>query len=369
MPTPVIETIQQYLDLEISIGAYEAFESKVDAAEAVYGSIAALIGAEPSEIALMDSATRAWDMIVYSLTHKPGDRILTTTTEYGSNWATYLQLADRFGVEIVTVEDAPTGEVDLEALAREIDERATLVTMNHMPTNGGVVNPAADVGAIANAAGVPFLLDACQTVGQLPIDVGAIGCDFLTSTSRKFLRGPRGLGFAYVNATAGELLDPVFVDNHAARVTDKSIEFRSDARKLESWEKNWAMVMGLGVAADYAMKIGVDDIWQRVVALSESTRSGLLEIDGVQVHDRGKVQGAIVTFTVDGRNVIEVKELLHEGGINVSWSTINSAPFDMRMRGIDSLVRASVHAYNSEEEIAAFLDTVRVIAGAPIATA
>ena len=362
MPKPVIRAIQDHLDAEVMMGGYEAREAREQQAEAVYGSLASLVGAHQSEIALMSSATMAWDMVVYSLKHRKGDRILTTTTEYGSNWAAYLQLRDRYGVEVVVVPDSEEGEIDLGALQSNINERTSLISINHMPTNSGVVNPAAAVGKIARAAGVPYLLDACQTVGQMSIDVDSIGCDFLTSTSRKFLRGPRGVGFAYVRTDSGNLLDPVFADNHSTMVTADKIEFRSDARRLETWEKSWSNVMGLGAAADYAMAIGVDAIWERIQLLSSMMRQSLADIGGIELRDRGSVQGAIVSFTVDDRDAIEIADLLRQRSINASYSTVNSSPVDMRQRGIDSLVRASVHAYNTEDEVERFVQAIRGIA-------
>jgi cysteine desulfurase/selenocysteine lyase len=362
MPTQVIRAIYDHLDAEIRMGGYEARDAHEQQAEAAYGSLAAIVGARQSEIALMSSATTAWDMVVYSLKHRPGDRILTTTTEYGSNWAAYLQLRDRYGVEVVVVPDSDEGEIDLVALQSAIDERTSLISINHMPTNSGVVNPAAAVGKIARAAGAPYLLDACQTVGQMPIDVDAIGCDFLTSTSRKFLRGPRGVGFAYVRTDAGYLLDPVFADNHSTVVTDAQIEFRADARRLETWEKSWSNVMGLGAATDYAMAVGVDAIWERVQLLSSMMRQLLADVGGVELLDRGSVQGAIVSFTVDGREATEITDLLGQRSFNASYSTVNSAPIDMRLRGLDSLVRASVHAFNTEDEVERFVQAIREIA-------
>ncbi|MEZ5175273.1 MAG: aminotransferase class V-fold PLP-dependent enzyme [Acidimicrobiia bacterium] len=363
MPTPVIEAMRNHLDAETLLGGYEAIEGAREISHGIYPSLAALVGSDPSEIALSDSATQAWHRVVYSLRHRVGDRILTTTTEYGSNWAAFLQLGERFGVETVVVGDAPSGEIDLEQLAASIDDRTTLIALNHMPTNGGVVNPAGRVGEIARAAGVPYLLDACQTVGQMPLDVDDIGCDFLTGTSRKFLRGPRGIGFGYVRSSSMGLLDPFVVDNHAARVTDRTIEFRNDARRFETWEKSWINVAGLRAATEYALAVGIDAIWERARNLAAILRRELGVMDGVEVLDRGSVMGAIVTLRVECRPSIEVRELLRERSINVSHATVNSAPVDMRSRGIDDLVRVSPHAYTSDDELDAFLSAMDVIVG------
>lgn len=363
MPTPVIEAMTDHLALEARIGGYEAANANHEMVGSAYASVANLVGGDVAEIAMLDSSTTAWDRIIYSLPHGPGDRILTTTTEYGSNWAAYLQLTERFGIDVVVVPDSESGEVDVAAMEALIDDRTTLISLNHMPTNGGVVNPAEAVGRIARSAGVPFLLDACQTVGQVPIDVGAIGCTFLTATSRKFLRGPRGLGAAWVSSDAIDQLDPVFADNHSAFVTDTSYTFRSDARRLETWERSYVILAGFATAVDYAGEIGVDLIWDRIRHLASVMRDGLRATDGVTVLDRGSVLGGIVSFAVDGRNAIEVKEHLSEQGINVSYSTVNSSPHDMRMRELTDLVRASVHVYNTEDEIEAFLGSVAVIAG------
>jgi selenocysteine lyase/cysteine desulfurase len=363
MPTPVIDAIHRYLSREIGYGGYEAHRVFANELDGVYGTIAELINAEASEIAFSDSATRAWDMAFYSMPFNEGDRILTTTTEYHSNWAAYLQLRDRKGIVIDVVPNTPTGEIDVEALDSMIDASVKLITLNHVPTNSGVVNPATEVGSVAHEYGIPYLLDACQSVGQLPIDVEAIGCDMLTATSRKFLRGPRGQAFLYVRSGFLDRLDPVFVEPHGtAFVLPDRYELRDDSRRFETWEKNYGNVLGMGVAAQYAMAIGIDAIWERIEMLAGTARELLSEIDGITIRDLGAVKGGIVTFAVEGCQALEVRELLSEHLINVSTVTRFAAPIDMHERGIDGLVRASFHAFNTDEEIEALIEAMRVIA-------
>jgi cysteine desulfurase / selenocysteine lyase len=363
MPQPVIDAILRYLDREIGYGGYETHRAFANELDGVYGTIAELINAESSEIAINDSATRAWDMAFYSMPFNEGDRILTTTTEYVSNWAAYLQLRNAKGIIVDVVPNTPAGEIDVAALNSMIDGTVKLISLNHIPTNGGVVNPAADVGRVAREHGIPYLLDACQAVGQLPIDVDEIGCDMLSATSRKFLRGPRGEGFLYVRSDFLHQLEPVFVELHSAPVVlPDRYELRDDARRFETWEKNYANVLGMGTAVQYAMEIGVDAIWERIQALGATARQLLDEIDGVTVRDLGAVKGGIVTFEVEGRHVIEVRELLSERSINVSISTPFSSPVDMHEREIDGLVRASFHAFNTEDEIESLVEAMRVIA-------
>lgn len=363
MPRPVIDAIHTYLDYEIGFGGYEAHRAFFNELDLVYSSLGELIGAESGEIAISDSATRAWDMAFYAMPFSEGDRILTTTSEYVSNWAAYLHLRDTKGITVDVVSNTSTGELDVDALASMIDGTVKLITLNHVPTNGGVVNPAVEVGRVARENGIPYLLDVCQSVGQMPIDVDEIGCDMLSATSRKFLRGPRGQGFLFVRSDFLQDLDPVFVEIHNAPVVlPDRYELRNDARRFETWEKNYANVLGLGTAAEYAMEIGIEAIWERIQSLGATARQLLDEIDGVAVRDLGAVKGGIVTFEVEGRQVLEVRELLSERSINVSVSTPLSAPVDMHDRGIDGLVRASFHAFNTEDEIEALVDAMGVIA-------
>src|SRR5262249_13381413 len=161
-------------------------------------SIGKLLNCGPDEIALFDSATRAWDMAFYGFRFAPGDRILTARAEYASNYLAFLQAAKTSGAVIEAVPSEADGTLSLEALERMVDGRVKLIAVTHVPTNGGLVNPAAAIGRIARARGIPYLLDACQSVGQMPIDVQAIGCDLLSAPGRKYLRGPRGTGFLYV---------------------------------------------------------------------------------------------------------------------------------------------------------------------------
>ena len=362
MPRPVIDAVHRYLDHEIAYGGYETARAFGNELDGVYDSLAGLINADSSEIAISDSATRAWDMAFYSMPFSEGDRILTTTTEYVSNWAAYLQLRDSKGILVEVIPNSPTGEIDLGALESMIDGRVKLITLNHVPTNGGVVNPAAGVGRVAREHGIPYLLDACQSIGQLPIDVGEIGCDMLSATSRKYLRGPRGEAFLYVRSDFLNRLEPVFVETHTAPVVlPDRYQLRNDARRFETWEKNFANVLGLGTAAEYAMEVRIDAMWERIQALGATARHMLEDVDGVTVRDVGTLKCGIVTFEVEDRQVIEVRDLLAERSINVSVSTPFSAPVDMHERGIEGLVRASFHAFNTEEEIEELVEAVRAI--------
>ncbi len=358
-PTPVLDAVIEHLRREAEIGGYEAKAEREDRIERTYDAIAALIGARRDEIAIVENATRAWDMAFYSLELQEGDRVLTTRAEYASNYIALRQVADRTGAALVVVPDDEAGQVDVAALASMLDERVKLVSLVHVPTQGGLVNPAAAVGALTRAAGVPLLLDACQSVGQMPIDVGEIGCDMLSATGRKFLRGPRGTGFLYVRRDLIEGLEPPLLDLHAAEwQADGSYRIRPDARRFENWETNYATKIGLGVAADYALGWGLEAIRERVYPLAAELRRRLDAVAGVRVHDRGEERCAIVTFSVAGHSTEEVVGALVADGINVSLSPGIHSRLDLGQRGLESVVRASVHYYNDLAELDRLVDRV-----------
>jgi selenocysteine lyase/cysteine desulfurase len=251
MPQPVIDAVQGHITLEARIGGYEAAERESARLEHTYDAIATLIGAGGDEIALMDSATRAWDAVLHSFRFQPGDRILTSNTEYASNYIGMLQVAARSGVSIDVVADDQHGQVDVTELEESIDEHVKLIALTHVPSTGGLVNPAEAVGAVARKHAIPYLLDTCQSVGQLALDVDTIGCDFLSGTGRKYLRGPRGTGFLYARRTTTASFEPAMLDMHGAEWTSRrSYRARADARRFETFEYDVAGRIGLGVATD-----------------------------------------------------------------------------------------------------------------------
>ena len=358
-PAPVLDAVIEHLRREAEIGGYEAAAERADRVEHTYDAVARLIGARRDEIAIVENATRAWDMAFYALKLREGDRILTTTAEYASNYIPMRQVADRTGAAVVVVPDDEHGQVDVERLEAMLDERVKLVSLVHVPSQGGLVQPAAAVGAACRAAGVPLLLDACQSVGQMPVDVRDIGCDMLSATGRKFLRGPRGTGFLYVRRELIEELEPPLLDLHAAEwQPDGSYTIRPDARRFENWETNVATKIGLGVAAEYALDIGLAAICDRVRALAGDLRERLQALPGVSVHDRGEELGAIVTFAVEGRPTAEVVAALRAAGVNTSLSPATYARLDLDARGLTDLVRASPHYYNDIADIDRLLDAL-----------
>jgi selenocysteine lyase/cysteine desulfurase len=352
MSRQTLEAVTSHLELEARIGGYEAAAAATEQIEHTYDALARLVGAERDEIAVVENATRAWDMAFYGLRFQEGDRILTARAEYASNAIAFLQTARRSGVSVEIVPDDETGQLSVAALRELVDERVRLIAVTHVPTQGGLVNPAAEIGAVARELGITYLLDACQSVGQLPIDVAEIGCDLLTATGRKYLRGPRGTGFLYCARPLLERLEPPFLDLHAATWTaPDSYRVRDDARRFENWETYYAGKIGLGVAASAALDLGLEAIEERVTDLAESLRHRLVARPGVHVHDQGERRCGIVTFTVDGHDPHRIAEQLLAQRINVSVSIADYARWDLEPRGLDSVVRASVHYYNTHDEL------------------
>lgn len=364
MPRPVLEAVKAHLDLEARLGGYEAAREVEGRLEGVYASLARLIHCSPREIAVVENATRAWDMAFYAIPFGPGDRILTSRAEYASNYIAYLQVAGRTGARVEVIPDDEYGQIDLAALERMLRHPARLVSLTHVPTNGGLVNPAAEVGRLTRRQGVLYLLDACQSVGQMPVDVGAIGCDLLSATSRKYLRGPRGVGFLYAREAVLRELEPPFLDLRAATwVAPDRYELEPTARRFENWECSIALKLGLGAAVDYALAWGVEHTWPRVQALAEELRGALAEIPGVRLRDRGRTRCGLVSFTVEGQPSDTVRRRLAEEGINLNVSRAPSTLLDMSERGLPDLLRASVHYYNTSEEVARLAGALRALVG------
>jgi cysteine desulfurase / selenocysteine lyase len=361
-PTQVTDAVIAHLRRESHMGGYEAAEAAAGQVEHTYSAIARLIGARADEVAVVENATRAWDMAFYGLTFAPGDRILTARAEYASNVIAFLQVARRTGAVVEVVDDDETGQVSIADLRRRLSDDhgpVKLVAITHVPTQGGLVNPAEEIGVATREAGVPYLLDACQSIGQLPVDVERIGCDLLSATGRKFLRGPRGTGFLYVRRDLVERIEPPFLDLHAATWTapDK-YEIRPDARRFENWEANYAGKIGLGVAVDYALSWGLPAIEARVTGLAAQLREMLTQVTGVRVHDQGRRRCGIVTFTVDGVPAAKVQQQLSDRRVNVSVSLVDYARLDLPSRGLPDLVRASVHYYNIDHELDQLIDAL-----------
>jgi len=363
MPKVVSKSIINYLCEESLYGGYETADKNRNSIEETYSVIGKFINAHSNEIALLENATAAWNMAFFSIDFSDGDRILTSKSEYASNYLSYLRLQEKVNVQIEVIPNDEHGLTSVTSLNNMMDGKVKLISITHIPTNSGLVNPVEKIGEIAQKHDCFYLVDACQSVGQYPVDVQAIGCDMLSATGRKYLRGPRGTGFLYVNSDQISNLLPPFIDLHAAEWTSKTTyQIRNDARRFENWEMNYAGVMGLKKAVEYASDIGIQRIWKRITKLAEKLRWELAELPGVTIHDIGKTKGGIVTFTIDSISAQEVKKYLSDKNINVSTSSKSSTLLDMDERDLSNLIRASVHYYNTETEIKQFITAIDNIA-------
>lgn len=360
-PEPVLTTMIEHLRREAQIGGYRAAAERADDLAAVKISLARLIGADAGSIALSDSATRSWNALFQSLPLRAGDRVLITEVEYAGNAVEVLHRARAVGASVDVIPNTASGHVDLDGLAQLLDERVRLVSLVHVPTNGGLINPVREVADLAHDYGALVLLDACQSIGQLDVNVAELRVDALSTTGRKWLRGPRGTGFLYIDPNLE--IEPAEVDLHSAEWTEPGgYRIATDASRFEFWENSVAARLALGAAADYLLDLGVDTVEQVVRAGAEFARTLLADIPGVTVRDLGEQRSGIVTFTVDGRDPHQVREFLASRNIFVTVSPRSSTLLDMSARGLDGVLRASPHYFVSDDDLQLFAATVREIA-------
>jgi len=353
-PAAVRDAVLRHLELEQEIGGYEAADVRLDALRDAYEAVGRLIGASGRNVAMQQSSTVAFAQAFAAFDLRRGDLILTSRADYASNQIMYLALSRRVGVEVVRAPDAPEGGIDPQAVRELIRRRRpTLLALSWIPTNSGLVQPAEPIGEICREADIPYILDACQAVGQMPVDVGRLHCDYLAAATRKFMRGPRGVGFLYVSDRALEAgAYPLTVDMHGADWTDpETFALKPDARRFEQWEISHALVLGAGAAAGYALEVGIGKARERSWGLAASVRERLAEMDGIRVLDRGRSLCAIATAELGGRNAEQVKLALRARGINTSSPLREDAVIDMDEKRAASAIRISPHYYNTADEI------------------
>jgi cysteine desulfurase/selenocysteine lyase len=349
-PARVLDEVINHLRREAEIGGYEAAQERAEDLEAGYAVVASALGCAPDEVAFTDSATRSWLAVFDAIPLAAGDRILCTEAEYAGNAIPLLRRAAEVGATVSRIPSDATGAVDPAALRELLDERVRLVSLVHVPTNGGLVNPVAPVVSAAHSVGALVMLDACQSAGQVPL--AGLDADIITGTGRKWLRGPRGTGFLVVRRRILDRLRPRQVDLHSGEwVAPDRYELRSDARVFELWESSVADRLGLIAAFRYALELGLDDIAAAVQDRGERLRTGLAEVPGVTVHDLGARRCGLVTFSVEGVSAAEVRSRLRERHITVTLTGVSSTRYDMTRRGLTEIVRASPHYFVSPAQL------------------
>ncbi len=371
MPAAVLAAICSHLEREAVLGGYESEDEAAPRLRDAYDAVATLLQAATRNVAIVENATVAFSQALSAFDFRPGDIIVTTRNDYISNQLAYLSLARRCGVVVRRAEDLASGGADPDSVRALLDEpRVRLLAVTWVPTNSGLIQPVERLGEIAAAAGVPYLIDACQAVGQLPVDVRRLRCDFLAATARKFLRGPRGIGFLYVSDRALERgLFPLYIDMRGGLwQSADAFALVPDARRFENWEFAHALVLGLGAAARYATEVGVERGGQRARALAARLRTSLAAVPGLRVLDRGLELAAIVTVEVAGRAAPDVVRELRARGINTSASMRDFAVIDMDDKRAVTAVRLSPHYYNTDTELDEAVVALRSLVTGPQST-
>jgi selenocysteine lyase/cysteine desulfurase len=359
-PDKVANCLYSYLRDEEMRGGYEVMAERAGQIQNFYSAVAQLLNCSTEEIAFTDSATRAWNAAFYALDLQRGDQVLASSAEYGSNLVAMLHRARKEGIEIVWVPDNPSGHIDVQALEKFIGPRVKLICLTLVPSGSGVVNPAADVGRIAQQAGIPYLLDACQALGQLPVDVETIGCDMLCGTGRKFLRGPRGTGLLYVRKSQLDNLEPSQLNHHAAKLlSTNNFQIKPDAKRFECWERSYAGQAALGVAIDYALEWGLENIRKRIDHLAKRLRQELADIDSARLVEPDGAQCGIISFRSTKKSAQELQRQLAHHHINTSTVMFDANPFKTQKAGAPAALRVSLHYYNTIDEIQEFITKLR----------
>lgn len=363
-PMPVIQAVQEYLAEESLHGGYEVAAKHAADFAGFYDSTARLLNTQTHNIAFSTSATDAYFRALSSIPFEPGDVLLTTDDDYVSNQIAFLYLQKRLKIKLLRAEKLPEGGVDPQSMRELINiHQPKLVAVAHVPTNSGLVQDVEAIGQLCTEHDVWYLVDACQSVGQMPLDVAKIGCDFLSATTRKWLRGPRGAGFLYVSDLALSAgFEPAFPDMAGGVwVASDRYEQEKSAKRYEQWEKSYALLLGSKVAIDYANNLALEAIERAVTTLAYHTRTQLSSLPGVRVLDKGARKCGIVTAYFEGKDPSEIKKALDNANINAGIGTTMNAQIDFTEKGVSWALRLSPHYFNTKAEIDQAIEVLAAI--------
>ncbi len=361
-PARVVDAMVDYLRTEQTTGGYEIAADRQDDLDAVYGATAEYLGCATDEVAFASGAGDAWWRAFSAIPLQEGDRILISHAEYQANAFGFFQAAER-GVSVELVPNDADGMIDTGALSDMLDERVRVVSLTHVAMSNGAIQPAAEVGKVVSDHPAIYLLDSCQAAGQVPLDVGELGCDFLVYTGRKWMRGPRGTGVLYARSSVLDKLgSQPFIDGRSAEWLDAGgYRLEPGARRFEYGEQHFSGKVGLGIATRYMLDVGIEAIADRVQMLSHRLRSGLADVTDLEICDEGGPQGGAVTFTLRGEATPEVGASLRSQGLNLSVPGRRNAQYDIGHRGIAAVYRAAVHYFNTEDEVDRAIELIAAI--------
>lgn len=353
-PTVVVAAVKNYLDKEAQLGGYTVADTNGVAIETFYEAIAKLLGTQSSNIAFTHDATDAYLKALSAIPFQKGDVVITSNDDYASNQIQFLSLQKRFGITIKRIKTLANGDIDIAHFQELITQKTPkLVAITHVPTNSGLIQNVEAIGEICYQKAILYLVDACQSVGQLVVDVQKIKCDFLSATGRKFLRGPRGTGFLYVSDRAlAKGLSPLFIDGGGAVWTkEQEYQVLPTARRFQTWEKPYALMMGLTTAIQYATTIGLANIEAYNEQLMQRLKHNLAAIPNVKIFDKGAKTCNLLTFRKGDKSAPAIQKVLNEHSVFHGLSTKEWGVIDYGKKGVDWTVRLSPHYFNTLEEM------------------
>ncbi len=353
-PKSVVEVITEYLVEEQQVGGYTIEDDRANAIANFYIQAAKLLNCKPQNIAFAYNATDAFSKALLSIDFEKGDVIITSDDDYVSNHFQFIALQKRIGVKVIRIKTLENGDLDISHFKEVVvTKQPKLVAVTHVPTNSGLVQDVTSIGRICANYNILFLLDACQSVGQLVVDVQDIQCDFLVVTGRKWLRGPRGTGILYVSdrvLNAG--MYPFSIDGNGG-IWYKANDFKiiETAQRFELFESSKALVVGFAEALHYLNAIGIERISERNKQLITALRTNLNAIKGVNLYDRGSVTSSILTFRKEGKSLEDIQNALKAHSIFHSVSSKPWGVIDFNKKGVDWVIRLSPHYFNTIKEI------------------
>ncbi len=364
LPSPeTVQVIVNHLRLEAERGPMEAGALASDASNMVYKTAAQLLGCSSQHVAFGTSHGQLYGNLIASIPLAPGDKVLVSRQEWIGNVLCLQRSANLNGASLSLMASDDTSAVDPVALGKSLSPDVRIVALTWIGAGSALINPAAAIGAAIRQAGSSafFIIDASQVIGQVPINVAELGCDALIACGRKFLRGPRGTALAYISPRLASEIVPRNIDSLSSTLRDGNVEVANSAQAFEFGEESVALKLGLGKAIEQALDLGVDHIRLALDQKAGALRQALAELPRVKLLDRGNNKGAAVTFAIDGLPCATAKQRLSEQGINIGMNGPGYTPYDMSMRGISELLRASVHLNTTDEDIALIVNAIRSI--------